>query len=151
MTELIHPTPLAWLALIAWPLVTALLFLRLPAAAAAAGAILGGELLLPELVSFDVVGFPPIDRTSVACVSVLAAALVFDRRALRSAASAAATAWSRIAFLARRLACDRSHDLAFGIEKVDRQGLRLRLQEIGDRRSIEPARGVGRLEHGDVA
>jgi hypothetical protein len=84
MTELIHPTPLAWLALLAWPLVTMLLFLRLPPVAAAAGAILGGELLLPELVSFDVVGFPPIDRTSVACVSALAAALVFDRRALRS-------------------------------------------------------------------
>ena len=83
MTEPIHPSIVAWLALIAWPVVTFALFARLPPAAAAAASILGGELLLPELISFDVVGFPPLDRTSIACVSALAAAFVFDRRALR--------------------------------------------------------------------
>lgn len=80
----IDPSPAAYLALLGWPAVTLLLFARLPAGAAAVCAIFGAELLLPELIGFDFRGVPPLDKTSIPCLSALLACLLFDARRLRA-------------------------------------------------------------------
>jgi hypothetical protein len=79
----VDPTPLAYLALLGWPWLALLLFVRLPPAAATVCVILGGELLLPELLSFDFPGIPPLDRTSISCLSALLGCLLLHHGRLR--------------------------------------------------------------------
>jgi len=79
----IDPTPLAYLALLGWPAVALLLFARLPPSAATLCVVFGGELLLPEMLSFDLKGVPPLDRTSISCLSALLGCLLLHSHRLR--------------------------------------------------------------------
>jgi len=71
-----QPNTIAYLALLAWPVVVLLLFLRFRPDTATALAILGGVLVLPAGVEFDYVGLPPLDRISISCLSALLAFLL---------------------------------------------------------------------------
>ena len=84
MSPLVHPSQFAYLALLAWPCVALLLFARLPPAAATVCTVLGGELLLPQLLAFDAVGLPPFDRASISCLSALTGCLLFQPGRLRT-------------------------------------------------------------------
>lgn len=59
------PNPIAYLALILWPLVCVLLFRRLPMERAILWSILGGYLLLPEGTAFDLPLVPSMDKYSI--------------------------------------------------------------------------------------
>lgn len=75
------PNTFAYLALLAWPLVTLVLFRKLPRERALIWAILGGYLLLPQLVAFDFPLIPPLDKTAIASLSAyLACVLVLGVR-----------------------------------------------------------------------
>ncbi len=63
------PNTFAYLMLLVWPLVTLLLFRKLPRERALIWAILGGYLLLPQLVAFDFPLIPPLDKTAIASLS----------------------------------------------------------------------------------
>jgi hypothetical protein len=66
------PNPIAFLALILWPLVCVLLFRRLPLERAIVWSILGGYLLLPEGTEFDLPLVPPLDKDSIPSISAFA-------------------------------------------------------------------------------
>ena len=57
--------------LAAWPVVTIMLFILLPAHRALIWAIVGGYLLLPVGTSFDIAGVPPLDKTTISNFSIL--------------------------------------------------------------------------------
>jgi hypothetical protein len=59
------PNALAFLMLLIWPAVTAMLFRRLPVERAFIWTILGGYLILPPLVLFDLPLIPPLDKHSI--------------------------------------------------------------------------------------
>lgn len=66
------PNPLAYLMLAAWPVVTIVLFRRLPPARAMIAAILGGYLVLPEPPAvFDLPLFPPFTKHNIPALSAL--------------------------------------------------------------------------------
>lgn len=56
---------LALIALLVWPLVVAILFNRLPRAEAAVWSILGGYLVLPPVVGFDLPGLPDLGKNAL--------------------------------------------------------------------------------------
>ncbi|MCC6305025.1 MAG: hypothetical protein IT545_07490 [Rhodobacteraceae bacterium] len=80
------PNALAYLALMAWPLVVAGLFLRLPVPRALVWSILGGYLLLPPVAAFNLPGVPALDKVSIPNLAALVATVV----ALRAGRLAAA-------------------------------------------------------------
>ena len=67
------PNFLAFLALLAWPLVTVALFRTLTIERAVIWSILGGYLLLPPLVAFDFPMIPPMDKFAISTLSAYAA------------------------------------------------------------------------------
>lgn len=74
------PNPIAFLALILWPPVCVLLFLRLPLERAIIWSILGGYLLLPEGTALDLPLVPPIDKYSIPSVSAFVICVFVLRR-----------------------------------------------------------------------
>ena len=70
------PNGLAYLALLAWPLVTVALFRSLSVERAVIWSILGGYLLLPPIVAFDFPMIPPLDKFSISNLSAYAACVV---------------------------------------------------------------------------
>lgn len=66
------PSILAFLALLAWPMVTVWLFRALTVERAVIWSILGGYLLLPPLVAFDFPMIPPLDKFAIANLSAWA-------------------------------------------------------------------------------
>jgi hypothetical protein len=78
------PNLVAWVALLAWPIVTGTLFARLSPAKALVWSVVAGYLLLPEQVSYNVTALPSLSKQSVIVASALLFALLFDRE--RSAA-----------------------------------------------------------------
>ena len=65
------PNSFAYLALLCWPIVSLLLFKKYSALHATFWTIVGGALLLPVNVSFDMQGLPSIGKMSVCTVSAL--------------------------------------------------------------------------------
>ncbi|TNF62810.1 MAG: hypothetical protein EP307_06260 [Rhodobacteraceae bacterium] len=65
------PNAVAYLALMAWPVVCLVLFQRLRPGIALIWSILGGYLLLPELTALDLPLVPSLDKTSVPALSAL--------------------------------------------------------------------------------
>ena len=70
----------AYLALFAWPVVTLVLFTRLPAHSAVLWSLLAGFLLLPPKVAVDLPGLPPFDKTTIPSLSALLCALLVSGR-----------------------------------------------------------------------
>jgi hypothetical protein len=70
------PNGLAYLVLLAWPLVTVALFRTLPIERALVWSILGGYLVLPPVAAFDFPLVPPIDKYLVSTASAYAACVV---------------------------------------------------------------------------
>jgi hypothetical protein len=70
------PNLLAHLALFGWPLVVAVMFLRLPLAAAVATSTIGGYLLLPEEPIFDLPMLPALGKSSISSLSAVVMTLI---------------------------------------------------------------------------
>ena len=70
------PNGLAYLALLAWPLVAVGFFRSLSVERAVIWSILGGYLLLPPLVAFDFPMIPPLDKFSISNLSAYLACVV---------------------------------------------------------------------------
>jgi len=73
------PNIIAYAALLAWPVVTIILFQTLPARKAVIWGILGAYLLLPVGVAFDLPGVPRLDKTTIPNISVLLCGFLFAR------------------------------------------------------------------------
>lgn len=73
------PNYVAYGALIAWPVVTFILFQILPARKAVIWGLLGAYLTLPVGTAFDFPGVPALDKTTIPNLSVLVCALLFAR------------------------------------------------------------------------
>ncbi len=67
----VTPNWFAYTALLAWPLVTLLLFRVLPAVEALLWTVLGAQMFLPEMTAFKVATLPQIDKNSIASVCAL--------------------------------------------------------------------------------
>jgi hypothetical protein len=82
------PNGLAYAMLLVWPVVTALLFARLPPGRALLWTILGGYLVLPPLAAFDLPALPPLNKETIPnlCAAV---AVVLGAGATRARAGAA--------------------------------------------------------------
>src|SRR5207302_6506407 len=63
------PNSFAYIALFSWPAVCVILFVMLPVEAAAIWSLLGGYLLLPSGVGYDVPLLPPLDKFSIPTLS----------------------------------------------------------------------------------
>lgn len=76
------PNSFAYLALLIWPLVVTVLFLRLPPARALIWSILGGYLLLPPAshAFIDPPAIPPLDKGSIPAIAAFLAALLLCGR-----------------------------------------------------------------------
>lgn len=78
------PNILAFAALAVWPLVTAVLFRRLPAGRALIASLLAGYLLLPPApAAFDLPLLPPLGKDSIPALSALLMAVILYRPGLR--------------------------------------------------------------------
>lgn len=80
-----EPNSLAYIALILWFAVSAAMFAVLRPAAAAAIAVVGGVMFLPERVSFDFAALPPVNKQLIAPGGAFVGALIFSRRKIISA------------------------------------------------------------------
>lgn len=69
------PNPIAYLALMLWPLVSVVLFKRLPPERAVIWTILGAYLVLPPIAEFDLPLVPDMDKFSIANICALAGAV----------------------------------------------------------------------------
>lgn len=78
---------LAYLAILAWPLVAVALYSTRPFAEASAWTVLGAILLLPSHVSIKFAMIPAIDKTSVATISLLIGCVLSTPRVKQLAAS----------------------------------------------------------------
>lgn len=67
-------------ALIIWPLVALVLFMTLPAGRAVIWTILGGYLLLPVAISFDLPALPALDKSTLPNLTALLLAPLFVKR-----------------------------------------------------------------------
>ncbi|MFX0540187.1 hypothetical protein ACEWPM_000430 [Roseovarius sp. S4756] len=74
------PNALAYLMLMIWPLVCVLLCKRMPAERAIIWCILGGYLLLPQSVGFDLPLVPEMDKVSIPSISAFLLAVFYLRR-----------------------------------------------------------------------
>ncbi|WP_397543997.1 hypothetical protein [Roseovarius salis] len=76
------PNTLAYLMLMAWPVVCLILFRRLCLERAIIWSLLGGYLLLPPRAEFDFPLVPDFDKTSIPSLCALAFCLLIARRSL---------------------------------------------------------------------
>lgn len=77
------PTLFAYVVLILWIPISLFLFSLLRARLATAIVLLGGNLLLPRLVSFDLPGFPALDGRLITCLAALVGCALIQPGALR--------------------------------------------------------------------
>lgn len=77
--EVAIPNIIAYAALVAWPVVTIILFQILPARKAVIWGILGAYLLLPMGTAFDLPGVPTLDKTTIPNICVFVCALLFAK------------------------------------------------------------------------
>jgi hypothetical protein len=70
---------LAYGALIAWPVISLILFMMMPASRALIWTVLAGYLLLPTYIGFDAPGIPPLDKTSIPNLAALVLAPLMAR------------------------------------------------------------------------
>lgn len=70
------PNALSFLMLLIWPIVTFVMFARMPLERALIWSILGGYLLLPPLVNFDLPLLPPLDKATIPNLSAFAACVL---------------------------------------------------------------------------
>lgn len=70
------PNSFAYLALIAWPLITVALFLRLSLERAVIWSILGAYLVLPPVAAMDFPLLPPFDKVTIPNVAALATCIL---------------------------------------------------------------------------
>ena len=75
------PNTLAYVVLLAWPLVVVVLFRRLPLPAALVWSILGGYLFLPPATGFDLPVLPPLDKSTVPSFAAAVMCLLHARKA----------------------------------------------------------------------
>jgi hypothetical protein len=75
-------------ALLAWPLVTLVLVLRLPFPRAILGSLLGGFLLLPVRGGIDLPVLPPFEKETIPALTLLVLALLLHRGRRQSRGSA---------------------------------------------------------------
>ena len=68
------------LAFAIWPIVTFLLFARLPLRPAIVWSLMLGYMFLPEAFSINLIGLPPIDKKSIVAISLLAAVAIHADR-----------------------------------------------------------------------
>lgn len=66
-----------------WPVVSLLLFMRMPAPKALLWSVIGGYLLLPSATRFDLPGLPDLDRNSMIAIGAGLGALLFGQRPRR--------------------------------------------------------------------
>lgn len=71
---------IAPLALLSWPIVVIILFLRTSAPVAVAVAVIGGYLLLPVQPAYDLPLLPPIDKETLPAFAALVMALIIGRK-----------------------------------------------------------------------
>ena len=71
---------IASIALLAWPVVSLVLYLTMPVGRATIWTLLGGYLLLPVIASFDLPGLPSFDKDSIPNLTVLILAPIMARR-----------------------------------------------------------------------
>ena len=76
------PNALAYLMLLAWPVVSLVLFRRLPIERAILWCILGGYLILPPLAEFDLPLVPDMDKFAIPSVMALLLCIAVLRRPL---------------------------------------------------------------------
>jgi hypothetical protein len=69
------PNALAYLMLLAWPLVSLVLFRALPARQAVIWSILGAYMILPPIAHFDLPAVPNLDKVSIPNLCALAFAI----------------------------------------------------------------------------
>jgi hypothetical protein len=74
------PSPIAYLALMLFVPLTALVFALLRPTLAVASLMLGAVLFLPEKVAFDPPGLPPLDKLSISALCCLVGLLVTSRK-----------------------------------------------------------------------
>ena len=65
------PNPVAYFALLAWPLVTVFLFLRMPPGRAIVTTMVAGMLLLPASFFIDLPAMPSLNRNTTPVLSAL--------------------------------------------------------------------------------
>lgn len=70
------PNGFAYIMLLAWPAVAAVLFARLPPGRALIWTVLAGYLLLPPLAAFDLPALPALNKETIPNLCALAAALL---------------------------------------------------------------------------
>jgi len=70
---------IAFVALLAWPVVTLVLFLAMSTQRAIVASLLGGYLLLPYIVGFDFKGVPTLDKTSIPNIATFLLAIGLAR------------------------------------------------------------------------
>lgn len=70
----------AWSALILWPIVGLVLYSTLPFAMALSAVLIGGYLLLPTQVAFDLPLLPPLDKHTIPALTALVMAIVAAQR-----------------------------------------------------------------------
>lgn len=85
-----EPNALAYAALLVWPLVSLILFIKRPAGQALIWTILGGYLLLPVGTSIKFAGIPAFDKNSIPSLSALVGCLLIARKPPAAGASLAA-------------------------------------------------------------
>jgi hypothetical protein len=73
------PNTIAYGMLIGWPIITIILFALLPLRQAIIWSLLGGHMLLPYAVAFDLTGLPRLDKTSIASLSTFLCTILFAR------------------------------------------------------------------------
>jgi hypothetical protein len=74
------PNMIAYGALLAWPLITLVIFATVSLRKAIIWSLLLGYLLLPVRTAFDFPGVPALDKTSIANLSALIGAMMFSSR-----------------------------------------------------------------------
>ena len=74
------PNPLAYAVLIFWPVVMIVLFRKLPPAQALTWSILGGYLLLPQKIGFDMPLIPPLTKDSIPSIAAFLIYVLMLRR-----------------------------------------------------------------------
>lgn len=85
--------------LAAWPVVTMMLFILLPAHRALIWSVLGAYLVLPASTAFELPGVPPLDKTTISNLSILLCCILFVREKWLGALKDPAVVLLAIAFV----------------------------------------------------
>ncbi|MBY8978152.1 hypothetical protein KHP62_20245 [Rhodobacteraceae bacterium NNCM2] len=87
------PNSIAMIALLGWPFVVIALFVYLDLRRAVIWSLLGGFLLLPSKIGFDLPGIPALDKISIPNIMVLLMAMIMAWRLFRPLPE---SAWAKV-------------------------------------------------------